>query len=65
MWSRLFEFTKFAQANRITVKDSPGEGILLFDDNVILDGFNIQNCNGNGVHTGQIITTNIEWVIKM
>ena len=38
--------------NRITVKDSPGEGILLFDDNVILDGFNIQNCNGNGVHTG-------------
>lgn len=38
--------------NRITVKNSPGEGILLFDDNVILDGFNIQNCNGNGVHTG-------------
>jgi hypothetical protein len=38
--------------NRITVKNSPGEGILLFEDNVILDGFNIQNCNGNGVHFG-------------
>ena len=38
--------------NRITVKNSPGEGILLFEDNVILDGFNIQNCDGNGVHFG-------------
>ena len=38
--------------NRITIKNSPGEGILLFEDNVILDGFNIQNCNGNGVHLG-------------
>jgi len=30
----------------------PGEGILLFEDNVIIDGFNIQNCDGNGIHTG-------------
>ena len=48
----LYLSSENAFANRISVRNSPGEGILLFEDNVIIDGFNIQNCDGNGIHTG-------------
>lgn len=48
----LYLSSENAFANRISVRNSPGEGILLFEDNVIVDGFNIQNCDGNGIHTG-------------
>lgn len=48
----LYISSENAFVNRITVRNGPGEGILCFEDNVIVDGFNIQNCNGNGIHTG-------------
>lgn len=41
-----------AFVNRITIKNSPGEGILCFEENVVVDGFVIENCNGNGIHFG-------------
>lgn len=41
-----------AMLSKISILNSPGEGILFFEDNLILNSFNIQNTNGNGIHLG-------------
>lgn len=54
-----------AFVNRISIKNSPGEGVLCFEENTTLDGFVIENCNGNGVHFGSNRNTKvINGVIK-